>query len=280
MNNNQLPSAIPHLDQYWKLLESEQFIEMENYSNRFLESNKYFLKSYSKNWVADPLHNWSRIWEYPYVYSKIEDCLMTINGKVRILDAGSGITFFPYYIKSCYPTSMVFCCDCEENLEDSFNKVNSIQDYPVNFSVALLEDTKFPDDYFNIVYCISVIEHTNQYQKIIDELYRIIIPGGMLIISFDISIDKKGELKPREVTKLLIHLNNKFNKYDKKIYQIDTMLSRPDILTTQSIYLKNRDLLPWSHPSIAHHIKSIIRGKGLISYPPLYTVYCLSIAKK
>jgi hypothetical protein len=45
------------------------------------------------------LHAWSRVWEYTYLISAIENNLPS-NREIRIIDLGSGVTFAPYYIGS------------------------------------------------------------------------------------------------------------------------------------------------------------------------------------
>lgn len=42
----------------------------------------------------------------------------------------------------------------------------------------------FPDDHFDIIICLGVISYIEDYQLALKELYRIIKPGGRLIISF------------------------------------------------------------------------------------------------
>lgn len=60
-----LPDGIPLTHDYIKLIESDTFNAIEQYSNHFLSVNKSILKSYMRKWVDDPLHQWSRQWEYP-----------------------------------------------------------------------------------------------------------------------------------------------------------------------------------------------------------------------
>ena len=56
-------------DEYQK-----NYFELEEFSNRFLKSAlkfNFFPKDYP--WPIDPFHNWSRIWEYPFVWKQIKD---------------------------------------------------------------------------------------------------------------------------------------------------------------------------------------------------------------
>ena len=43
------------------------FFILEKEQSTFLNKEKYF-SSPEYKWTSAPLHTWSRIWEYPYVY--------------------------------------------------------------------------------------------------------------------------------------------------------------------------------------------------------------------
>ena len=78
---------------FMKLLEKQQTIFIRN-------QNRIFDKNYS--WPKDPLHTWSRLWEYPYVLFHIRQSFFKINKKqkIKILDFGSGVTFFPFILSN------------------------------------------------------------------------------------------------------------------------------------------------------------------------------------
>jgi hypothetical protein len=95
-----LCSGVIPRDNYLRFVGSCLFRQMEDYSDTFLEKNAFFLNKYKKKWIFDPFHQWSRQWEYPYVFLKIKNYSTRSKSKLNILDAGSGITFFPYYINS------------------------------------------------------------------------------------------------------------------------------------------------------------------------------------
>ena len=52
-----------------------------------------------------------------------------------------------------------------------------------------IQDTKLPDNSYDVVFCNHVLEHVDDYMKALRELYRIIRPGGSLICSFPMSQD-------------------------------------------------------------------------------------------
>ncbi len=66
-SNPILPSGIPRIPAYEPLVSGASFVEMERASNEFLVADRDNLADYGRRWVADPLHQWSHQWEYPFV---------------------------------------------------------------------------------------------------------------------------------------------------------------------------------------------------------------------
>ena len=188
------------------------------------------------------------------------------------------MTFFPYYVKSRISTSKVNCCDSDQTLGSIFASINDQTDSDVQFSDIDIHSMQNDDCSFDIIYCISVLEHTKSYNKIIDEFYRVLKPGGKLIVTFDISLDGKGDIIPEQAVKLLNTLCQKFESDDEQS-DIPSVLSTPGILTTEHIVTVNEDLLPWKRPTVIGQIKSILKGRGYQRWPKNFTVYCLSLTK-
>ena len=88
--------GIPTVDDYVRLTKSDLFKSLEKFSNDFLVISKNYTQLYTRIWIRDSYHQWGRQWEYPFVYSKILETLQ-YESNPKILDAGSGITFFPFF---------------------------------------------------------------------------------------------------------------------------------------------------------------------------------------
>ena len=58
-----------------------------------------------------------------------------------------------------------------------------------------IQDTGLPEGSFDIIFCNHVLEHVNDLDSALNELYRIVSSGGMLICSFpiDLSLEKTRE---------------------------------------------------------------------------------------
>ena len=78
-----------------------------------------------------------------------------------------------------------------------------------------IQDTNLPDASYDVVCCNHVLEHVDNFRKAILELYRILMPGGMLICSFP--MDPKIELLDEEEKPLTEEERlNRFGQRDHK----------------------------------------------------------------
>lgn len=274
-----LPEGIPDIKNYMSNLKSDDFKDMENFSDRFVSSNEDILREYSRKWVRDPLHQWSRLWEYPFVFSRIRAHLEKHENQA-VLDAGSGVTFFPYYIKAKYPFIDTFCGDYDESHRETFLRLNRRLGLGTNFQCFDLKNIPFDDNRFDIVYCISVLEHTNEYRDIIEQFYRIIKNDGKLVLTFDLSLDGSEDISPERGIELIKTLTDHFICDDESAIDLLQQIDRPDIFST--LYAKNMDLklLPWKKPSLLKRTKSVLSGRERTQWPPALTVCCISLTKK
>jgi ubiquinone/menaquinone biosynthesis C-methylase UbiE len=274
-----IPCGIPLQDDYKKIISSKNFKDMEKFSEFFISIYKEDLQEYIYKWVEDPLHQWSRQWEYPYVYSKIMHVVNKHNNvNINILDAGSGATFFPYFLKKKINDSSIFCCDNDISLKNVYQKINDKIKGPLKFSNSDLRDLKFENESLDIIYCVSVIEHTKNYEKVVKEFYRVLKFGGSLIVTFDISIDGLHDISIDRANSLLSFFENIFK--DDYLAKIDLRsdLKVSEIFTTITANNMNKKLLPWKRFSFSR-IKLFIKNMKYSPFPPLLTVFCLTLKK-
>lgn len=276
--SSQLFGGIPKIREYTLLIESGEFKKLEQFSDSFLSVNKKILGNYASRWVKDPLHQWSRQWEYPYVFDKVQSSVKNTE-TTRILDAGSGVTFFPYYIKSNYPSSDVYCADNDEKFEKIYQHINAHGSDKVKFSCCDLKKLPYEDNWFDVIYCVSVLEHTDAYSEILNEFRRVLRPGGRLVITFDISLDGTRDISIEKGAILLKSFTEQFNVAKDISFDLASSASMLDIFTTHAAKRINPDLLPWNFPALVYRINSFVKGKKMSVWPPLLTVFCLSAEK-
>ena len=65
--HNALGGGVPSIADLLSVEKSDLFRELERASRSWFERNSDLLEPYAKRWVDDPLHQWSRRWEYPFV---------------------------------------------------------------------------------------------------------------------------------------------------------------------------------------------------------------------
>ena len=271
----EMMSGIPTVEDYNAVLNSELFLKMEIFSNNFLERNISCLANYSRKWVADPLHQWSRQWEYPFVFKKILEYTSGYpSSNIKILDAGSGMSFFPYFISSNIDNAKITCCDSDSSLKDIFSNVVHHSKSQVDFIIDDIGKIPYKENTFDIIYCISVLEHTENFEQIIREFKRLLKYNGILIVTFDISIRGDADIPPRAAEELLQTLN----KYlvGEQGMQSQTLvegLLSTNVLTTEYIRVFNRNLLPWKFPFLSA-LKPFLRFRIPTSTFINLTCYC------
>lgn len=276
-----LPCGIPTISKYSRLLESERFAKLERYSNQFIKKHQDVLHLYAKKWVSDPFHQWSRQWEYPFVLDQIYDYCQTNEKKqVRILDAGSGLTFFPYTLHNYFTDAVIDCCDYDPELATLHSSIARTESSPLQFQQASLDHCNYDDNTFDFIYCISVMEHTDNYKDIVAEFYRLLKPGGRLIVTFDISIDGRGDISPSRAEQLCQDLGASFEDIYPVAKDFSSLPQKEDIVTTLYAASLNSKLLPWQRkPRWTRQLKSLVSHGRFISWPPPFTFCCLSFQR-
>lgn len=260
-----LHQGLVKISDYKVLLESEPFSRIEKFSNNFISQNRETLSAYCRRWVIDPLHQWSRQWEYPFVFWEIEKYAASHRGRpIEILDAGSGITFFPYFLKQTINSAALTCCDTDAALPKMFSAINSRMGADVKFLHKDIRDMGLANNSFDIVYCISVLEHTKNYDEIIKEFVRLLKGNGILIVTFDVSLDGRSDIPISEVKKLLTTLENYLSPTNQdSINQLldEKTLFSSDVITTLFVWDWNKSLLPWRYPLVSSVLASVKRRK-------------------
>lgn len=126
--------------------------------------------------------DWSRQWEYPWVLAN----LPVDGGGRRVLDAGSGYRFFTPLLAA--RGFEVDACDLDPSIGPRLDEVAARADLSIEFTTQDLTRLSYPDDCFDYVCCISVLEHTADPEQVVMEFQRCLAPGGILLLTFDVSV--------------------------------------------------------------------------------------------
>jgi len=267
-----LRSGIPLLSELQELVQTREYEEMAKFSDAFLGAHRSALRRYGIRWGSDPLHGWSRRWEYLFVAQAIESW-----ANARSDDAGSGVTFFPYYLCQRIPPANVVCCDSDPVCGRAFADITKrIDASEVSFVNSVLQNVPLESDSLDVVYCISVLEHTDNYSEILREFVRVLRQGGLLLLTFDLSLDEKSSMRLKDACGLLELVKKEFtldSDWDP-VKELDKIHRTEEILTTDHIRRTDPDLLPWKYP-LLKAIYDLVRGRGWTGGFHSLTCYCL-----
>jgi SAM-dependent methyltransferase len=186
---------------------------LEAQQKAFLAEETHF-RSPDYRWPRDPLYTWSRVWEYPYVMYHIEQFRSKAARTLNVADIGSGVTFFPFALAKL--DLNVSCIDIDPICARDIPAAAKVVDHaPGRVQVGIIENSliPLPDESQDIVYCISVLEHIPDFGQTIEEMFRILKPGGKLILTIDVDLRGDAELGPRAFEKLQASLANRFDTH-------------------------------------------------------------------
>lgn len=274
---NHLMSGLPKIVDYVSLVGSPEFRQLAAFSDDFVARHERPLKRYSRKWVADPLHQWSRQWEYPYVFERLKS-LAGQNSAVRILDAGSGFTFFPYYLAFSFASARVYCVDSDRDLQRLFLRAKTSR--RVCFCCSGLHELPFQDASLDVIYSISVLEHIKFPAGLVPELARVLRPGGRLLITFDVSVDGSRRMSIEEGRTFVESTTQEFDFAEAIPTSLRMQSLQPDILTTRASGIIGPNLLPWRFPKLMYRALSFVRGERFPGWPPHLAVFCVDLVRR
>ncbi|MBN1903165.1 class I SAM-dependent methyltransferase [Candidatus Sumerlaeota bacterium] len=162
------------------------------------------LASYDADNIIRSARLWCcRYWEYPF--SVLQGDVLT-NEPLNILDTGSGWSLFPMYLSSALHHK-VTCVDLNEiQMKKISPDIAALFGSPPEYRVQDLTNLEFEDNHFDRVFCVSVLEHieeelvsggkrVNYHKQNLDvkalgEMFRVLKPGGILMLTIEWSEDE------------------------------------------------------------------------------------------
>jgi SAM-dependent methyltransferase len=276
-----LSGGVPPFAALERLLATSDFQAIEGFSREFLETNRGALRSYGRRWVPDPLHTWSRLWEYPFTLACLERHFdEQASGTRRILDAGSGATFFPFLCADRISRASISCCDRDGDLADTFQSIRNPRAGQIHFDLGTLQALPYRDDYFDALYCVSVIEHTRYEENILREFKRVVRPGGLVIVTFDVSLAGDCDISVERAVRLLELLDANFGARDtSSISEFKRDIRGPEALTTGYARRTRPEWLPWRR-SRRGDLVSLLRFRVPRTQFYDLTVFCGSYVRR
>jgi SAM-dependent methyltransferase len=160
----------------------------------------------------------------------------------------------------------------------------------VKFALAMLQKLPLGDGSLDAICCISVLEHTSNYGEIVREFARCLRGGGLLVLTFDLSLDGKFELDKPTAAKLLHAVAEYFSPrgvpadqgmalWEAELNRMDDPAQRDLILSTDHVRRTRPELLPWRYP-MAKAVHDLIKGHGWTGGFRSKSVFCLEAVRK
>lgn len=134
---------------------------------------------YQKGLVEALRNNKSKVLEYWAKYRYLDEinAICKIRDNTKVLDVGCGISTVLHFI------------DGERyGIDPLADKCKQLYSYPEGIDIrkGFGEKIPFPDEFFDIVFCSSALDHVTDPQKTIDETHRVLRPGGYFVLSVEI----------------------------------------------------------------------------------------------
>ena len=102
------------------------------------------------------------------------------NKKTKFLDLACGDAFFTRWLTKKESVKFSFYgCDFSKDRLRNIDDIPNMKLKQMNFEEGL----KYPKNLFDIVYAAEIIEHLYNTDRLVEEIYRILKPGGYLIIT-------------------------------------------------------------------------------------------------
>jgi len=100
-----------------------------------------------------------------------------INSRQKVIDLGCGEGLFLKLLQERFIRLNIFGIDSEPNIK------NIKKNICADVRVRDLRNSGFPSNFFDIAFCLDVLEHFADLEAPVNEIIRILKPDGLLIVS-------------------------------------------------------------------------------------------------
>jgi ubiquinone/menaquinone biosynthesis C-methylase UbiE len=152
---------------------------MKQYYKNYYQSNLKFNdweNRFRNNRIDEEEKLGTKVSEY-FIDEKID-----LNNK-NILVVGGGTGAEVYYMYKNYKNVNIYTVEPFNDAIEILNKKAELLNFPMNnIKQAFSEDLPFEDNFFDIIICFTVLEHVNDVEKSILEMYRVSKKNGLIMI--------------------------------------------------------------------------------------------------
>lgn len=138
---------------------------------------------------ADYMYDWSRQWEYPWLLQYVP-----FSKEKDVLDAGGGTCHFPCLVARRSKSVTV--------VDLSKEKVFNCEEFKIDAISQDLSKLNISKQY-DIVLCVSVLEHITNYFNVIKNLARVVKKDGYLAMTLDLYLNDSENCKKIQIQEII-----------------------------------------------------------------------------
>jgi polysaccharide pyruvyl transferase WcaK-like protein/SAM-dependent methyltransferase len=135
--------------------------------------------------------NWSKVWEYPWTWTFLGGLNFR---QLRILDIGSEVSPMPWFFASL--GARVTMVETEAAHISKWQELKEKHGFDIRWDIVSGPQLPLPGDTFDLVTSYSVLEHIPDKDAALEEAIRVLKPGGVFCLTFDICERSRGMTFP------------------------------------------------------------------------------------
>ena len=162
-------------------LSGEQYVSFMRRMNEF--ASRYGMRVFL---------DWSKVWEYPWLWFNALEGLQWSG--LTLVDLGSELSPMPWFLASL--GARVRLVEVDAQWVPRWSEWRTALGVDVDWSIVDSETLPIPDSWADVVTSFSVVEHQPAKAAAVREAVRILKPGGVLAISFDVCEPELGMTFP------------------------------------------------------------------------------------
>ena len=136
--------------------------------------------------------DWSKVWEYPWTWQYLRELFFP---RLSILDIGSEISPMPWFFASL--GANVLMVETDPAHEKKWLALKECNGFDISWHLISGPELPVGDATCDLVTSYSVIEHISDKETAVDEAVRVLKPGGLLCLTFDVCEQARGMTFPK-----------------------------------------------------------------------------------
>lgn len=194
------------------------FAKLKHFEDEEFKKCHAEVAEYHKKRVNYPF-DWSRQWEYPWILKNLP-----LNKEQIAADAGGGYCYFPCIFGKRVKEIVV--------IDKNDTSLNHCITWTPRFIHQNLENIK-TDEKFDVVVCVSVLEHIWDYFSAIKRMTELVKPGGYLAITMDCYLEDSHNCKFSQISTVLDILKEaKMNPIGEVDLSTDGLYFKQELMKT------------------------------------------------